>query len=218
MQVSTENDMIKRKELSPYRSIQSRVNQENTRSFSQNSQAREQKQQFSHLKLLEDKDYISFQPSLGQIKNEDTVLRDHQQQVNQQQRTSLKGHFPLNNMNPMLSVSGDRNSLFQKEGNPPHLLHAHTLNNASRLTSSRQYDQSPDVKMLTQLPVLTSDGCATPTDYSNVHNNTNEGITLSMQMIKQRSLNALNTNLPTTAPVSNLGARHLSTNSSNTTP
>jgi hypothetical protein len=42
-------------------------------------------------------------------------------------------------------VSGERNSGVLKDNHPPHLLKAHTLNNVSRMTSSRQhFDQSPD--------------------------------------------------------------------------
>lgn len=50
---------------------------------------------------------------------------------------SLRGNYPSTHHNPLLSVSHERNTTFQN--GPPILLQAHTLNNASRLASSRRF-------------------------------------------------------------------------------
>jgi hypothetical protein len=131
----------------------------------------------------------------------------------------------------MLSVSHERNNNFHN--NPPILLQAHTLNNASRMASSRRFlndeatgdEQSPltTPERVRILPpqVFTSEATGlTPSaaDQSlrredNFLSGGNPGG--SSNLLKQRSINALNTNLPRVMPNANLPPK-LSTSGSAT--
>lgn len=148
-------------------------------------------------------DLVSFQPShyafeAQLLKAASKELQEDFKRETNGVRQSIRGNLPSTYHNPLLSVSGERN---QSQA-PPHLLQAHTLGNVSRVTSSRQMllnEQSPT----SPVPVP-AQSAAYPSETEGTEKRHEE-----YMLARQRSLNALTTNLPSTMPPTGMGSKRM---------